>query len=168
MTRSEFEAAWKPKSMRTRPGRSFRLPCRGSQGSAELFMYGSPEKGVTVELLAGKGRRWMKTFFFSPGSVRSEEEAAEASLRMALDYAREQAAIFEAMADDLGAAAGIPASPESGPAADPELGSRADELSLFLRNRAGASGPINEYDKMLLRDASDLIDQLADPARRPR
>lgn len=37
----------------------------------------------------------------------------------------------------------------------------ADSLSLFLRNRAGAVGELNKYDKKLLRDASKVIDDLA-------
>ena len=36
-----------------------------------------------------------------------------------------------------------------------------DSLSLFLRNRADAVGELNEYDKMLMREASDRLAEAA-------
>lgn len=43
-----------------------------------------------------------------------------------------------------------------------DLKKEADSLSLFLRNRAGAVGNLNDYDKELLRDSSRVIDELSD------
>lgn len=43
-----------------------------------------------------------------------------------------------------------------------KLMSEASSLSLFLRNRAGATGELNDYDKELLRDSSRVIDNLSD------
>ena len=37
----------------------------------------------------------------------------------------------------------------------------ADSFSLFLRNRADASGEINDYDKEMLRDSSRVMDELS-------
>ena len=44
----------------------------------------------------------------------------------------------------------------------------ADELSLFLRNRAKAVGELNKYDRALLKDASRLIDDLTTQVSRER
>ena len=41
-----------------------------------------------------------------------------------------------------------------------ELISKADSLSLFLRNRADAGGKLNDYDTEMLLDASQTIDEL--------
>lgn len=104
MTRNEFEASWPVRSMRTRQGRSFRLYCPGTPDSAELFMHGSLDKGVSVDLLIGTGRKRMKTFTFAPGAVASEQEAAERSIRMAFAYAERAAAFFASMKKELGEA----------------------------------------------------------------
>lgn len=42
-----------------------------------------------------------------------------------------------------------------------KLMSEASSLSLFLRNRAGATGELNDYDKELLRDSSRVMDKLS-------
>ena len=41
-----------------------------------------------------------------------------------------------------------------------EYHKKADEVELFLRNRATATGPLTEYDVFMLEDASTLIDHM--------
>lgn len=49
---------------------------------------------------------------------------------------------------------------------NPKLMDEANSLSLFLRNRAGAVGELNDYDKELLRDSSRVIDELSGLVKR--
>lgn len=157
MTRDEFEKAWPARTLRTVQGRSFRLPCPGVAGSAELFLSGVPAKGVTVELLAGTGRKLLRRFYFLPGTVPDEQTAAERALRMAADYMDEQIRLFQAISGDLrNAIGGIPSGPmdrNAIMAAAKDMAAAGDGImGVFHQNmtQMAASDPA-KYDQLMSR-----------------